>query len=200
MTLSNAKSKFRGVITGDSLEWEEYEAIAEADQLELPQTYQARFSYVSNKATIKGQTTTNPTNPSTFQLAMTAKKAVATPPPPKPLDLAFLVDGAEFEGNLVQDFNLSLKVTSRKSDKSVEGTIDWVDFSTKTKFRGTLEGNAIKFTEYEVISGDGVELPTIYTGTISDAANTAGGALCDDLLSGEYKLDITGGKFNLAKV
>ncbi|GAM27696.1 hypothetical protein SAMD00019534_108720 [Acytostelium subglobosum LB1] len=184
----NAKAKFKATLKDNEFNWEEYEEIGDGDQLNIPSTYQAKFAMSSsNKPTLDGKTTHDDTNVSTIKMTMTKREKIVL--------LPFLVVGKEFEGNLVQDFALSLKVTGRKTEKSVEGTIDWVDFSTKTKFKGTVDKDTINFTEYEVVSGDGVELPCNYVGKLTGPSGSI-----DKQLSGDYKLDSgIGGKFTLNK-
>ncbi|EGG18952.1 hypothetical protein DFA_02692 [Cavenderia fasciculata] len=220
-TLEGAKSKFRGTVdsVAETVEWEEYEAICEEDQLELPQKYSAKFVYnpaSSKPPSLEGKTTTDPAEPSTFKITLNKKSlsmitsavpaatasaaaAVTTPPPPS-IPLSFLVAGASFEGNLIQQFPLVLKITSRKSPKTVEGTIEWTQLSTKTKIKGTVDGDQIQFTEYEVFAGDGVELPVEYKGKIASKDTTKKDILGDDILIGDYKLDSgPKGKFELIK-
>src|SRR4051812_26468316 len=43
-TLNSAKTKFRGTITGDSISFEEYEAISGQDDVEIPMKYSGKVS------------------------------------------------------------------------------------------------------------------------------------------------------------
>jgi hypothetical protein len=43
-TLNSAKTKFKGIIKGDNLEFEEYEVISGQDDVEVPMKYHAKVS------------------------------------------------------------------------------------------------------------------------------------------------------------
>ncbi|EFA79994.1 hypothetical protein PPL_06815 [Heterostelium album PN500] len=182
-TLENSKSKFRATIKDGVLTLDDYEPI-DNDVLE-PTVYVLKIvtNATNGKVTLDGKTEDEKC---TVKLMMSKKEKI--------VHLPFLTVGKECDGQLVQDFAMSLKVTGRKTEKMLEGTIDWTSFSTKTKFKGTVDGNTVKFTEYEVISGDGVDLPVEYNGQLQSSTSP------DSLITGDYKLESgIAGKFTLEK-
>ncbi|MDR2196150.1 MAG: hypothetical protein LBE50_06060 [Gallionellaceae bacterium] len=57
---------------------------------------------------------------------------------------------------------VTMQVLERNSDQ-ISGTLHWPTLgNSKTRFKGTVRGSEIVFTEYELIQGNGVAIPTAY--------------------------------------
>jgi len=139
-------------------------------------------------------TTTTPTTTTTTTIPTPTPTPTPTPViVQQPLDLPFLVSGANFQGELHESFEFNVKVSHRRNEKDMEGTNEWPAYKTKTKIKGTIENNGdIVIEEYDLISGDGVALPIIYNGKLSVAR---------DEIQGTYKADqSSSGTFNLKLV
>lgn len=85
---------------------------------------------------------------------------------------------------------LMLNMTARNGD-DVSGTINWATLSTITKFRGTVSGNTLKIEEYEIITGDDVEVPNNYTATLGADGTLEGTFVDSHNESGHFKLTNT---------
>jgi len=79
------------------------------------------------------------------------------------------------------DFPFRLEVSTYKA-KKITGQVSWPTLkSAKTKMRGTIERNVVKFEEYEAISGaDDVQIPSFYSGVLSNGAKTIKGKTVAD--------------------
>lgn len=49
---------------------------------------------------------------------------------------------------------------------NIAGVLQWTLVPSKTRFRGTVIDNDLSFTEYELIEGGGIALPTFYLGKL----------------------------------
>jgi hypothetical protein len=61
------------------------------------------------------------------------------------------------------------------SGREFTGKIDWPDNgNTRTKVQGSVDGNALKWTETEYLSGDDVVLCGLYVGRVEDQSRISG--------------------------
>lgn len=77
---------------------------------------------------------------------------------------------SEWQGKCSQvgyePYPMIMQVNERKGSE-ISGILHWPTLqNSKTRFRGTVEGNRISFTEYELTEGGGIALPVIYGGQI----------------------------------
>ncbi|EGC33830.1 hypothetical protein DICPUDRAFT_36115 [Dictyostelium purpureum] len=217
INLNDAETAFTAEIEGDTIKINEHTLLTkDNDQVELPNKYEAKIVQ-GLKLQIKGSivyddpedqknedlkntfsltlngpipnnnnNNTSATTSTSAPMSVDTAKPVSTPKPP--LDLDYLVDGASFDGDYETPYKFSLKVTSRKNEKDIEGIVEWVDLKTKTKFKGTLEKDmTVTITENEIISGDGIDLPIIYKGKLTSTNNSND----MDLISGDYSVNTT---------
>jgi hypothetical protein len=79
------------------------------------------------------------------------------------------------------DFPFRMEINTFKA-KKITGQISWPTLKgAKTKIRGTIEGNIVKFEEYEAISGaEDVQIPSFYSGVLSNHAKTIKGKTVPD--------------------
>ncbi|KAM9967793.1 hypothetical protein ACTFIW_001880 [Dictyostelium discoideum] len=226
-TLEDAKTAFRATLKDDDLKIEEHTQITNTDQVSLPNNYEAKVIN-GNRPSIKGTIvysdpadSANPDLKASFNLTFkpsttssssissatststtssssnsngTGSSANSTPK----LDLDYLIAGNQFKGDFEIPYKFNVKITSRKNQQDIEGTVDWVDLKTKTKLKGTLNEKdlSITLTETDIISGSGVELPIVYTGTLTSSSDPK----TLDLITGQYKVDgstPSTGKFKL---
>ncbi|KAF2076460.1 hypothetical protein CYY_002263 [Polysphondylium violaceum] len=160
------------------------------------------LSSTSDPATATPTPAAAPVDTTNTASSTTSTTTVNTPPvptptpitPAAPLDLPFLVAGCNFQGELHESYDFNLKVSHRRNEKEIEGTIEWPKLKTKTKVRGTISNDTdVTLDEYEIITGDDVALPVLYNGTLSVTDKTS--------LQGTYKVDQTSnGTFTLKLV
>ncbi|KYQ89565.1 hypothetical protein DLAC_09516 [Tieghemostelium lacteum] len=112
--------------------------------------------------------------PSTTVLAASTSSlnnstASVTPPPTTtPLELPWLLPIMRpMEGVMYKDYPFNYKITKRPKESELEGVIEWNEFNTKTRFKGSIDKEDVTFKEHEIISGDGVELPVDYKGKLN---------------------------------
>eukprot|EP01127_Copromyxa_protea_P014844 TRINITY_DN4196_c1_g1_i5.p1 TRINITY_DN4196_c1_g1~~TRINITY_DN4196_c1_g1_i5.p1 ORF type:complete len:226 (-),score=71.65 TRINITY_DN4196_c1_g1_i5:90-767(-) len=148
-TLGNAKTKIRGKIEGNNFSFEEYEAIFNGDEVQIPSYYSGLIS--AGGKVIKGKTVgeagSDDEDDATFQLDLVEEEESSADEPLIPKITA----DAKFEGKYFTESPFTLKISKRKGDL-VEGTISWKHQQCKTKFKGTVTAQGLKFEEYEVIS------------------------------------------------
>jgi len=79
------------------------------------------------------------------------------------------------------DFPFRLEIHTLKA-KKITGQVTWPTLKgAKTKIRGSIEGNIVKFEEYEAISGaEDVQIPSYYSGALSNHAKTISGKTVPD--------------------
>ncbi|KAN0041385.1 hypothetical protein ACTFIV_003924 [Dictyostelium citrinum] len=228
-TLEDAKTAFRATLKDDDLKIEEHTQITNTDQVSLPNNYEAKVIN-GNRPSIKGTIvysdpadSANPDLKASFNLTFkpsttstssissstntpttttsngTGSSATSTPK----LDLDYLIAGNQFKGDFEIPYKFNVKITSRKNQQDIEGLVDWVDLKTKTKLKGTLNEKdlTVTLTETDIISGGGVELPIVYTGTLSSSTNpNSTDPKHLDLITGQYKVEgntPSTGKFKL---
>jgi hypothetical protein len=112
-TLDSAKTKFRGTIQGDTLTWEEYEAIQSPDSVELPMKYSAKIE--GNK--IKGNVVHEEEE---MQSVIELEKFSTAPS--KELDL--LKSGTKWGGICYVPYPFVFEITKRQRNQ-IEGTVTW---------------------------------------------------------------------------
>jgi len=155
-TLDGAKTKIRGTIEGDTVMFEEYEAISGADQVQIPSFYRGKITDFAKK--IKGETIPNPNGSAdddftkaTFELDLIDKDESSADSPKKKKKT-----GVEYP--------FTFNVTKRTGNNIV-GTIKWEKQKYEAKFKGTVTATGIEFEEFEVVSNEGnvkVDLPLTY--------------------------------------
>ncbi|KAN0047709.1 hypothetical protein ACTA71_002094 [Dictyostelium dimigraforme] len=148
-------------------------------------------SSTSSSSSSSSSTTNSTSTNGTGSPATSTTTTTTTPPPPK-LDLDYLIAGNQFKGEFEIPYKSNIKITSRKNQQDIEGIVDWVDLKTKTKLKGTLNEKdlTITLTETDIISGSGVELPIVYTGTLTSSTNpTSTDPKHLDLIIGQYKVE-----------
>ncbi|KAM9978540.1 hypothetical protein ACTFIY_012283 [Dictyostelium cf. discoideum] len=136
----------------------------------------------TSSSSISSTTSTTSSSSSSANSNGTGSSANSTPK----LDLDYLIAGNQFKGDFEIPYKFNVKITSRKNQQDIEGIVDWVDLKTKTKLKGTLNEKdlSITLTETDIISGSGVELPIVYTGTLTSSSDPK----TLDLITGQYKV------------
>jgi len=178
-TLNSAKTKFKGTVKGDNIEFEEYEAISGADDVELPMKYSAKVS---------GNTMTGKNIHDDQELLSTFTMDKLASAATKEFDA--LKDKTKWKGIVYQPFPFIFEVLKRKG-AIVEGEITWPELSNaKTKVKGTIEGNEFTFQEYETQS-DEVVVPVDYSGKIDSKFKVGGAFKGAEDSAGTFELDLS---------
>jgi len=146
---------------GTKFFFEEFEVIKGSDDIE-PQKYKGKL----NGDTIDGSVeTTEDDLACNFQL-----KRI---PPNPSREFDFLKPNIVLKGTAYTPYEFELKL-SKRAGASFEGEMTWPALEgAKTKVRGTLEGEDIRFEEFETNSKS-VAVPVFYTGNIASKNNVGG--------------------------
>jgi len=167
-TLNNATTKFKGLVEGDTIRFEEYEAITGEDEVQIPSNYVGKLTNDGN--TLKGKIVTDADNSDsdsdtdspTFQLDKikgldddSDSEAVNTPVKSDKSDKSSssaekLQAGSKLSGTCYIQHPFSIKITKRKG-VTLEGTVKWPEQQCKTKIKGKIENDILTFEEYELI-------------------------------------------------
>jgi len=169
-TLNNAKTKLRGTIENEVVKFEEYEAISNADDVQLPSNYEGKISV--NGLMIDGQVTTAPDsdsdsdaeNPSFHLDRIEQKPAAAKPKSSSSSSSDDTFDpGKSLAGSILIEQSFNMKIKKRKNT-TIEGIIKWPTY--KSKFKGKVENGTLNFEEYELIKQklpeETITLPRFY--------------------------------------
>lgn len=88
-----------------------------------------------------------------------------------------------------EPYPMIMYVRGRKGNE-ISGILHWPTLrNSKTKFKGKIKDDSVSFTEYELIQGSGIALPTLYEAKI-----------VDDLISGTWTYADTRGTFHVQLV
>ena len=88
-----------------------------------------------------------------------------------------------------ESYPMIMYVRERKGGQ-INGILHWPTLrNSKTKFKGKIKDDSVSFTEYELIQGSGISLPTLYEAKI-----------VDDLISGTWTYADTRGTFHVQLV
>jgi len=184
-TLNNATTKFKGFVEGDTIRFEEYEAITGQDEVQIPSNYVGKLTNDGN--TLKGKIVTDADDSDsdeadapTFQLDKikgldddSDSDATKTPvksenPVKKPEKVENLQPGSKLSGTCFVQHPFSIKITKRKG-VTLEGIVKWQNQQCKTKIKGKIENDILTFEEYELFSKSddaAVTVPMLYTGKL----------------------------------
>jgi len=66
-----------------------------------------------------------------------------------------------------------LTISERDND-NFKGQIVWATLQTTTKFKASINDNLVTIEEYELVSGDDVEVPNKYSGALADDGSLKG--------------------------
>eukprot|EP01105_Mastigella_eilhardi_P008640 TRINITY_DN208_c0_g1_i6.p1 TRINITY_DN208_c0_g1~~TRINITY_DN208_c0_g1_i6.p1 ORF type:complete len:866 (+),score=286.92 TRINITY_DN208_c0_g1_i6:68-2665(+) len=185
-TLNNAETRIRGLNKDASFEFDEYEAISGADDVDVPHKY---FGKITGTAII-GRIGDESDDVS-FSLML------SDPPKPKPFvkALSVLESGSEWRGVCTQELPFTLKVDSADADgTALTGIITWGVSNSQTKFKGQRDKDTLTIVEIEVPQ------PYVYTGQVpADAgrgtADVKGKcATAAGLAFGSFVLSLTGAR------
>jgi len=181
-TVGDTLTKIRGSMKSDEMKFEEYEAIRGEDNIEIPQNYDGKLTGNS----VSGTLTDSEGEKCSFKLDLVSKRSA------KVQDLPFLQAKAQFEGNFLEKCPMETNIISRTAMGDLMGTILWptVD-NTRTKFKGELLADgSLKLEEFQLVEGDGVEIPVEYDGKI--AGNNIKGkyVVVSTKATGEFTLDL----------
>jgi hypothetical protein len=65
-------------------------------------------------------------------------------------------------------YPMIMYVLTRKNNE-ITGILHWPTLrNSKSKFKGKIKDDSITFTEYELIQGSGISIPTVYEGKVVD--------------------------------
>lgn len=86
-------------------------------------------------------------------------------------------------------YPMIMYVRERKNNE-LSGILHWPTLrNSKTKFKGRIKDESISFTEYELIQGSDIAMPTVYEGKV-----------VDDFISGTWTYADTRGTFHVQLV
>lgn len=201
-TLNNAKTKFKGTVSANSLAFQEYEVIQGEDDVAVPADYAGTLDLTSTD-TISGTVNAGSPDGGKFTVTLVEKDddddngdAMETDTGDK------LIGGAlkqkhKYSGVVIQQHPFDLAIESRSGNK-VEGTINWKNLKCSTKFRGTIDPDTeeLSIEEYAIakIEAGGVEpeLPMRYKANMSADLSSLEGSWGTDLANpeGSFKISI----------
>eukprot|EP01112_Ceratiomyxa_fruticulosa_P013177 TRINITY_DN368_c0_g1_i1.p1 TRINITY_DN368_c0_g1~~TRINITY_DN368_c0_g1_i1.p1 ORF type:complete len:476 (+),score=142.59 TRINITY_DN368_c0_g1_i1:168-1595(+) len=142
-TLNNAKTKFKGTLKGASFNFQEYEAVQGADDVQIPMDYTGKIDGITitgdvgdkdSKATFKLKSLTKVSSTPPTSTTTTTTTTTTVP------DFEFSV-GKKWKGVCLQDMPFVLKITDRTND-TFTGTIA-VDGDDAEKITGKINGTEI---------------------------------------------------------
>lgn len=151
-TLNNAKTKFKGTISGTNIRFEEYEAIQGGEDVVLPASYKGQLDPTSADS-ITGIVNEGTEDAGKFTVTYVEQDededAMDTDEPS--LIVGAIKPNQKYSGVVIQQHPFELTITSRAGNK-LEGTIHWKSLKCTTKFRGTedTEKEELHIEEYEI--------------------------------------------------
>ena len=88
-----------------------------------------------------------------------------------------------------EPYPMIMYVLERKNNE-ISGILHWPTLrNSKTRFKGKITDDSISFTEYELIQGSGIAMPTLYQGKV-----------ISDFISGTWTYADANGTFHLKLV
>jgi len=75
-----------------------------------------------------------------------------------------------------------------RDGNNFSGHIVWATLQTTTKFKGSVDGASVSLEEYELISGDDVEVPNKYAGTLEENGTIKGKLVDSHQEEGTFEL------------
>lgn len=199
-TLNNAKTKFKGTVSGIDIEFTEYEAIRGEDEVALPAQYRGTISSDDSGSSISGNVNESNADGESgkFSVTLVESDEAQEAEEPAPLIAGVLEQNKKYTGVITQTHPFELKVDSRTGDK-IQGTITWTELKCTTKFRGAVDPATEELTieEYELVKveagGQEPELPMHYSAAVASDLEHMIGSWGSDLSKpeGKFKLKLS---------
>jgi len=164
-TINNAKTKVKGTITGDEVEFTEYEIIAGGeDSVEMPVTYNGKISGSTITGVVK-ETASGISGRFNLKLlppedeAESEEEGVAES---NTTVAKFFKPDTVYKGSCFTEFSFEMKILKRKGNQ-LEGVFYWPSLKCQTKFKAVINGNDLNIDEYEVVKTetDGIEVEVL---------------------------------------